>query len=304
MEQIIINPKDYQEQYIKNLNDCFNDWGGDLEYEWSFARKIGVNSSDLLLIENKEDGVIAGSAVSYRALSNGEKSIDIGIMTGSWTLPAARRKGCFTKMINSSKDLCRQKDVPFLTAFVTEMNPSSRRLEAEGSYMFPTYHLFSPEIPFEDENIPEIEISDEGRNIYKEIYDTVQAKQSTFLNFRYTLKEFIGQYLDRIKQTTVLKINDDFAVLENGVNEMKVLLLTYSDEQALNSNIKAVTNWCLKNRSKKAFFFTTRKEVYETAKELGCKLIPGYFTILSSTGEDKSYEELFDSLNINMADKM
>lgn len=304
MEQIIINPENYKEQYIRNLNECFDGWGGDSEYEWSFNRRIGENSSDILLIENEEDGVIAGSAVSYRTLSNGELSIEIGIMTGSWTLPAARRKGCFTKMINCSKDLCKEKDVPFLTAFVTETNPSSRRLESKGSCMFPTYHLFSPENPFEDENFPEVELSNEGRNIYQEIFYTVQSKQSDFLNFQYSLEEFIGQYLDRIKQTTVLQINDDFAILEDGVNEMKVLLLTYSNEQALNINMKAVTNWCLKKRSKKAFFFTTRKEVFETGKELGCKIIPGYFTILSSTGEDKFNEEQFNSLNINMADKM
>lgn len=304
MENIKINPEAYKEEYIKNLNACFNGWGGAKEYEWGFNRKVGEQTSDIMLIENDEDGVIAGSAVSYRRLSEKTASFDIGIMTGSWTLPAARKKGCFTKMIHSSKDLCKDKNVPFLTAFVTAVNPSSRRLETEGSYMLPTWHLFSPEVLFEGEGLPKAEILNHDEKIYQTIYDTVQKRQSEFLNFSYKFEEFVGQYLERIKKTIVLKIQDDFAILEDGVNEVKVLLLTYSDNESLKFNIKAVTNWCLTNRSLKAFFFSTRPEFKEVCENLDFQIAPGYFTILRSFDEKIDYKEKFKDLNINMADKM
>ena len=145
MEKIVLNPDNHESQYLDYLNECFPNWGGTTEYDWVFERKVGAFSADILLIENEEDGVIAGSAVSYRKLSQNGQNAEIGIMTGSWTLPAARKKGCFGKMINTSSELCRKKSVPYLTAFVTETNPSCRGLSSAGSYMFPTYHLFSPE---------------------------------------------------------------------------------------------------------------------------------------------------------------
>ena len=304
MEKFVINPENYRAEYIKNLNECFNDWGGEHEYDWVFNRNVGEHSSDILLIRNDEDGVIAGSGVSYRKLVRNDVSLGIGIMTGSWTLPAARKKGCFTKMIHCSKDLCKINEVPFLTAFVTSTNPSSRRLEAEGSYMLPTYHLFSPEVLFSNKNLSQAEVAKKEYTVYKQVYSTMQERQSKFLNFSYSFNEFVGQYLERIKDTTILKINDDFAILENGMNEVKILLLTYSDEASLRENIKAVTNWCLNNRNLKAFFFTTREEFSRIGEELGFQISPGYFTILSSSNDEVVNDELFNSLNINMADKM
>lgn len=303
MENIIINPDNYKNQYIQNLNECFKGWGGDREYKWVFERQVGPHHSDILLIENKEDGVIAGSGVSYRQLSNPENSIDIGIMTGSWTLPAARRKGCFTKMINSSKELCRKNEVPFLTAFVTDSNPSSRRLRSEGSFMHPTYHLFSPEVPFKDSKLS-AELVDHGVEEHRRIFHTVEQRQSKYLNFQYNFQEFVGQYLQRIKPTTILKIGEDYAILEDGINEIKVLLFTYSDIESLEENMKIITNWCLENKDKKAFFFSTRKQVFEVAGQLGFENLPGYFTILNSFNKEISYERIFENLNINMADKM
>ena len=304
MEKFVINPENYQSEYIKNLNECFNGWGGDREYDWVFNRQVGEHSADILLIRNDEDGVIAGSGISYRKLSAKEVSLDIGIMTGSWTLPAARKKGCFTKMIHCSGDLCQKRDVPFLTAFVTSKNPSSRRLEAEGSYMFPTYHLFSPEVSFDDQSLPCAEILTSEKKVYKKIFEKMQERQSGFFNFNYTFDEFVGQYLERIKETTILAIDEDYAILENGLNEVKVLLLTYPNEESLRRNIKAVTNWCIQHRSLKAFFFTTREEFRQAGESLNCDISPGYFTILNSPNNEVAYDQLFNSLNINMADKM
>ena len=304
MEKFVINPENYSQQYIKNLNACFGHWGGDAEYDWGLERKIGNHSTDIMLIENEEDGVIAGSAVSYRELSGPKRSCEIGIMTGSWTLPAARRKGCFTKMIHCSRDLCKQNDVPFLTAFVTETNASSRRLETEGSFMFPTFHLFSPEIQFGSEGLPMLQLVEPNEELVRKIYERTIETQEDLLTFRYSLEEFQSQYLDRIKETTILKIGNDYAILENGQNEVKILLLTSGSQPEFKSLIKAVANWCLENRNRKTFFFTTRKELAKVCVDLEFENVPGYFTILASDEAEVDYEDYFKDLHINMADKM
>lgn len=304
MEKFIINPENYRKEYIANLNACFGNWGGENEYEWGLQRRVGNHQTDIMLIENEEDGVIAGSAVSYRKLEGKQDSFDIGIMTGSWTLPAARRKGCFTKMIHCSRDLCKDNNVPFLTAFVTETNASSRRLESEGSFMFPTSHLFSPEEGYEEEGIPQPELLELSTDISKKIYNRVQETQKELLSFSYSFEEFQSQYLNRIKEVTVLKVNDDFAILEDGQNEVKILVVTSTNSNDFRRMQKAIGNWCIKNRGRKSFFFTTRKELAEICEELGFENVPGYFTILKSKGGDIHYDTKFKDLHINMADKM
>lgn len=304
MEKIRINPENYREDYISNLNESFGNWGGDREYEWGLERKIGVHSTDIMLIENDQDGVIAGSAVSYRKLESENSSFGIGIMTGSWTLPAARRKGCFTKMIRCSRDLCKENEVPFLTAFVTEENASSRRLESEGSFMFPTYHLFSPEMEFDKKGLPNVEILQKDGDVELAIFKRFQETQKKFLNFSYAFEEFRSQYLDRIKETAILKIGEDFVLYENGRNEVKILLLTYSNLDHFRSSQMALTNWCIQNKRQKSFFFTTRKELSEVCQEIGFSNLPGYFTILGATDDNVNYDRTFKDLNINMGDKM
>ena len=304
MEKFVINPENYRKEYIANLNACFGNWGGEVEYEWGLQRQVGKHSTDIMLIENEEDGVIAGSAVSYRKLEGKEDSFEIGIMTGSWTLPAARRKGCFTKMINCSRDLCKDNNVPFLTAFVTETNASSRRLKSEGSFMFPTSHLFSPEEIYKEEGIPQSELVELNTDVSRQIYLRVQETQKEFLTFSYSFEEFQSQYLNRIKEVIVLKIDDDFAILEDGQNEVKILLLTYTNKENFRSFQKAVSNWCNKNKDRKSFFFTTRKELAGICEELGFNNLPGYFTILKSLDHDIDCKRKFADLHINMADKM
>ena len=304
MEKFIINPKNYRQEYIAKLNACFGHWGGEVEYGWGLQRQVGKHQTDIMLIENEEDGVIAGSAVSYRKLERKANSFEIGIMTGSWTLPAARRKGCFTKMIHCSRDLCKDNNVPFLTAFVTETNASSRRLETEDSFMFPTSHLFSPEKSYDEEGIPQPELVVLNTEVSQQIYKRVQETQEGFLTFSYAFKEFQSQYLNRIKEVTVLKIQDDFAILEGGQNEIKILLLTCANNLYFGNLQKAISNWCIKNRRRKSFFFTTRRDFAEICEELGFENVPGYFTILKSTEGDIDYRDKFEGLHINMADKM
>lgn len=305
MEEIIINPQDYTTEYIENLNKCFNGWGGEKEYKWVFERKVGDYASDILLIRNEADGVIAGSGITYRKISKGNKGeiINIGVMTGSWTLPAARRKGCFSKMIQSSKEICEKKNVPYLTAFVTESNASYRRLESAGSYLLRTYHLFSPEVPFKLNREVEIQELKASTDTIDKLFEAYKKTHIDALSYTYQREEFLDQYLNRLKKTLILKINDDYAVLEDGTNEVKILLLTYKDPTAFRTNMQLLTNWCLENKSQKAFFFTTKEELFNVCVALGFENVPGYFTILKTSGEDNS-ERIFKSLEINMADKM
>ena len=110
MESIIINPENYKDEYIKYLNQCFNNCCNNKKYDWVFNRTIGDKSSDIILIKDEDNEVIAGSGIIYRKLeSQNGCVIDIANMTDSWTLPKARGKGCFSKIIEISREISSKR---------------------------------------------------------------------------------------------------------------------------------------------------------------------------------------------------
>jgi len=303
MEKIIINPENYKEQYIYNLNQCFNDWGGDKEYNWVFNRIVGKKPSDIMIIKNENNEVIAGSGITYRKLKiDNQKVIDIGIMTGSWTLPEARGRGCFSKMIEISKNICKQNTVPFLTAFVMESNPSYRRLKHAGSHLISTYHFISKEVPYSNEY--DISIVKSKSQAGVEIYDIFKKEQKDYFCFDYTYEDFSQQYINRIKNTELLRIGNDYAIIEESENIIKVLLISYYDKKKYEDNIKALTNWGLQTKSKKLLLFTTKKDIVEILNNQEFENLSSYFTILSTSGKVVKDIELFETININLGDKI
>ncbi len=140
---VSINPADPDGRYLASLNACFPGWGGEAAYRWAFGRTVRGPAADLMMLSEGAE-LLAGSAVSYRTLRTAAgHDVLIGIMTGSWTLPAARGRGCFTRVIEESVRLVKDKGGGFLLAFVTETNASFRRLEAAGSTLYPTTYLVS-----------------------------------------------------------------------------------------------------------------------------------------------------------------
>jgi hypothetical protein len=140
---VLTNPPGRDDLYLECLNSCFPGWGDQRAFEWAFGRTVGGPRVDRMLL-TEADEVLAGSAVSYRTLRLADgRSTLVGIMTGSWTLPAARGKGAFTQIVEESVRLTRAHGGALLLAFVTQTNASFRRLEAAGSTLFDTRYLSS-----------------------------------------------------------------------------------------------------------------------------------------------------------------
>lgn len=303
--QFIINPPSYRSEYLDNLNKCFDGWGDEQRYQWVFERTVGHKSSDLMVVDDDEHGVIAGSGISYRQLDrpNGDV-IDIGIMTGSWTLPEARGKGCFSQIIEASQDICKKHGIPYLTAFVTESNPSYRRLKAAGSHLVATHHLFAPKRPFDIKKNGDVALLDKTKEIAQAVYDRARKTLFRHVSFRYSFEEFYKQYIERPDKVCVLKVQDDYAVVEESHNAVKLLLITYQEESILKHNLKLISNWAMEKIGKKALVFTTQKNIYAICRALGFQDIPGYFTILKNYEDKESSDFMFESVDIQMGDKM
>lgn len=140
-------------RYLECLNACFGRWGDEALWRWVFARDAGEGAASQMVITDASGAWIAGSGVSWRALRLASGAVTrVGIMTGSWTLPAARGRGCFTTIIEASRERVAARGGSLLLAFVTETNASRRRLEAAGAAMLPSRYVFAtPETPRLDE---------------------------------------------------------------------------------------------------------------------------------------------------------
>lgn len=126
--------------YLAALNHCFPGWGDERRFDWCFARALAGRKPDLLVLRDGGDP-IAGSAITYRMLelTDGTR-VRAGIMSGSWTLPAARGRGAFTRILHASREIALTRDAPLLLGFVTATNFSRQGLISAGALEIPSYY--------------------------------------------------------------------------------------------------------------------------------------------------------------------
>ncbi|MGZ5244449.1 MAG: hypothetical protein ACXWEY_00585 [Bacteroidia bacterium] len=305
MENILINPQNYESEYLNYLNECFPGWGPKEQFEWVFSGIAGGKDSDFIIIKNEDNEVIAGSGVTYRTieLANNKRLVDIAIMTGSWTLPQSRGRGIFTKIITISQEIAAKKGAVYLTGFAVESNVSFRRLTGAGSSLIITYHLFAPAANFNDcAEVKELEITTEQiADVYKEFVRTSNG----FTKFKYTIEQFTYQYFERPKGPKLFKLNNEYAIVEETYNAFFVLLLTYTDLNAFEGIIKSLTNWANNNNvGKKLLLFTSRPEVNDICLKLNFENLSSYFTVLpTGFSTDLQIRDL-EPIKFNGADKM
>ncbi len=301
--KVEINPKGFESEYLKCLNICFGHWGNHRAYTWAFERSVGALKTDLMVLR-KGGKLLAGSAVNYRKimLSDG-KTIDVGIMTGSWTLPEARGQKCFSRIIQESVQLAAKQNCALLLAFVTEENASYRRLAEAGSALFPTYYMVStPETPKPNYSLPINLVSDPNILIEK-IMRNLESAQKNKSHFVYSSSgDWSSQFLKRPENTEFLAIADDaWCVIEKGETTDRLELLV------LDPNSCLIFRDCLNSLLQRAmdngrqlFLFTSLSAMHQELQQLRLRTIPGHLTALAAnTTELKNALGAEDSWNFS-----
>lgn len=281
--EVRLNPPGLRADYLRGLNEAFGDWGGDRYYDWCFERSAGSFAPDLMIMR-KDGALIAGSAVSYRKarLSSGAE-VDLGIMTGSWTLPAARGQGCFTTAIEESVKATAAHGGALLLAFVTETNASYRRLRAAGAGLFATHYVSSssdtPLAPRRAADPAVTEVADPVAAL-EWMRDALDRSRAGTFRLRYPGRAWRGQLLDRPGETAVFELEDQGrCVIEakDGSDRVQLLALAEGADEAA----------CLRSllrraqiRQRRLFLFATRYETRAVANALGMLGEGGVLTAL------------------------
>lgn len=274
-----VNPEGLDDEYLRCLNTCFPHWGDESVFKWVFCRALLPDPLPDRFVLREDGNLLAGSAVSYRTVSlpNGN-AIRVGIMTGSWTLEAARGRGCFSRVIQESIRITREREGALLLAFVTHDNPSCRQLQRAGAAMFPTSYLVAnPDAANETtDHIEETGDTDLERAV--EQWAHAKKNQSSF---RYSSFEtWKSQFVERPWVTEVVRNGPGaFAVIEKHAETDRINALwapSKEREIALLNDLR--TRASLEGR--KLFAFSTDEELAAAWRDSGLIEKPGFLTAI------------------------
>lgn len=275
-------PAHEDERYLEALQSCFGGWGGETEFDWYFRRPFDGAVADRFVIA--DDGEwIAGSAVSWRRLAEPDGTgRTIGIMTGSWTLPAARGRGCFAAIIEHSRQLSVERGADWLLAFVTRDNPSRRQLERAGSLMIPTDYLWSEEGAEAPGAAPEARPVEPEPALLEALWRRHAAQGQGRMRFLYDdPAAWAGQLVERPLPADLLRSEGLGAVLveRHSVFDRILATVPLAPDKRLEL---ACAVWARALRAGRRFFaFTSRPDEAAALREaFGLGGIPGFITLL------------------------
>lgn len=240
-----------EDLYLAGLNRCFPRWGGREMFDWCFRRR-GAGLTPDLLVAHDQGAIVGGSAISYRALRTAAgETFRAGVFTGSWTLPEARGRGVFSRLVEETRIVAGERGAPLVIGFVTATNASGRHLESLGAAMRPSFYCRSASAPD---------------------MTSLPSRPAAGSRFVYTEAEWRGQFLERPGSPETLQGLGWRAVVEtaDGVDRVHAIEAANEDDA-----------WrAIARRGRPLFCFTTVPARAEALAARGFEIIPGFVAVL------------------------
>jgi Acetyltransferase (GNAT) domain len=273
--ELQVNPPDARET-LSCLNACFPGWGDERTFKWAYERSMQNQPAPDYLVIRENGKPIAGSGINYRQVlfPNGASVIG-GIMTGSWTLPVARGRGCFTRFVEESIRITRERTGALLLAFVTEDNSSCRQLCRGGAATFPTSYL-----TLKPEQAPDSWKSgwEEVDSISEKLFQRWMSAREGFVRYGYgSIGDWRSQIVDRCLKTLLLQSEEAFVVLGDRADTYQLHAFMGTDGQSFREILQVVKYYCNRAR-KKLFLFSTDPALSEFCQTNGFVEKRGYVT--------------------------
>jgi hypothetical protein len=282
--EIEVNPPGVQAEYPRGLNVAFPGWGELAMYRWCFERPVGGPKADLLVVR-RGARLVAGSAVAYRSLRlETGVPVRVAIMTGAWTLPEMRGRGCFGRMIVESVALASRRGAALLLGFARAGNASVRQLAAAGSALSPTAYCLTPPDGGRHGAGARAAIEPGSPDVVA-LSTALERSRASRVRFTYAPAEWASQFLDRPRPTECLTLDSNgWAVVEPiGATDFVQLLLTH--DEAGRSRALAALLGRARDRGRELFVFAGDEEWRHDCLRLGFAVSSGYLTALVADEE-------------------
>lgn len=288
MLKVQVNPAGVEQAYLASLNAVFPEWGDLRSFDWCFRRATDPRAADLMLL-TEDDRLAAGSAITYRTLSAGsDETIAVGIMTGSWTLPAYRRRGLFARMVSESARIAERKGCSHLLAFVTADNSSRRVLETMGARVFPTRYFSAPPSAVPAFRSPGLSAQPLTPEIASRLFSLSHPPERSGVRFTYSgVADFSAQILERPAGVQLWSDADGrYLVTEKSGNMIKLIYASPSTEpDGGGSRAVRLAAGLAGNEACGLYHFSASAEFLEAAQEMGLRSRPGFITAIALGSE-------------------
>jgi hypothetical protein len=279
-----LNEAEFDREYLAAIKSCFGSWGDENTFNWVFRRKLSFPASDMMVLRSADGELLAGSGVTHRrlALANGN-TIGIGIMTGSWTLPAARRQGCFGRISAESLSLTRERGGALLVAFVTEDNASARRLKAAGAALVPAHYVFTTVETSRPRNAVAIHTVPLMAQTGARMHEITANAGRNSVHFVYpTFDDFMSQIVKRPDPSEIVgdAVGNMCAIEQvNDTDRIQLMACPANDDRSAETFLAALLARAL-DRGRRMFLYTTNPTVFSVTQRLGLGHKPGFITLL------------------------
>lgn len=269
------------DEYIAFLNVCFGGSWNERLFRWYLAREFAGRKPDRLVMF-RDDVPVAGSTVNYRQLRMPDGDVaDIGIASGSWTVPAARGQGHFSRMMLASAERAGQHGCRFFLAFVTADNASSGALERCGAVMRNASYLVSVDEPRLNESAASWPVAEAATEEASPFDSAASTDERILFHYRNS-DDWRAQIVSRPDPTSTLSVGPHLAVIENVDNTDRLQWTSAPVDQ------RAAVASALARRSaasgRRFFMYGSGGWTAACADSAGLVVKPGYIAILPAAG--------------------
>ena len=277
-----INPAGVREAYLRSLNQCFPGWGDENKYAWYFEPRADAPPPDLLVVW-KGAQLAAGTGLTYRTLRGPDDDTRLAaILTGSWTDPAFRGQGLFTRLVEESRDHARTLGYDHLLAFVRNENPSMKGLLRAGARLIPAFYLrggsqgAGKDGPLLSAALPP--------KSFATAWSRFRKRGANSFRFAYNdASSFGAQFFARHSET--VELSDDrggLAIVQNEGLQTHLLFVDAGDEDpaAAVSLLNALQGYAL-HQGRTLMLFTTEENWRAAGSSAGLAETPGSLAVLT-----------------------
>lgn len=281
---LVVNPAGFEEQYNTYVGRVFPQWGGKPMYDWCYHRTVESMSADILLLQ-ENGSPIAGTGLTYRKVSIGNTTAHAGILTGSWTTPASRGRGCFSRLIEEARERVARRNGQLLLAFVRSTNPSYRRLEASGALCVPGFYMkFNPGGFGVALNLSVPKLVANPEPSLTKAFEEERSRCTESVSFVYSVDSFLSQHLRRPGGTELWQLNSNALALVSNYDDL--IVLHYLSNRFDYSKAKASLNELVSiavASTKRIIQYSTDNTFVELCMQTGFECEAGFVTVNHST---------------------
>ncbi|MBW3571383.1 MAG: GNAT family N-acetyltransferase [Gemmatimonadetes bacterium] len=281
--EIELNPPGAEAEFVEKLNLCFDHWGDARTFDWCFRRPAAPAGD--LLVARGDHGLVSGAAVTYRTvvLPDGRQLFS-GIAMAAWTLPEARGKGVFGRLLAGCVRQAARRGAPVTLSWHTADNVSTRGVQRVGAGMFPTSYAFSgPDTPVPAAGLAVSAVAGEAG--WERVRSALEASRVGYTRIGYSPAEWRAQFVDRPLGSELVAVGEvGWAVVERAGEWDRVQALVADTDAGLDACLAALLRRAALS-GRRLFVFSSLPSWARRFSRLGLQARPGFLSVMLGDAE-------------------